>query len=99
MSNPPTSHGEYSKHLDLKCDSCHYKITMQEGRLIDCQECGSYHICDYCFKDYKEKNDQEKEDEENKSELSEDYDEEDKKPKRGEMTCVYCWSKKTLTDM
>jgi len=32
-------------------------MTLQDGRLIDCIECGSYHICDYCYQEFKEKND------------------------------------------
>jgi len=50
---------------------------------VDCEECGAYNICDYCYQDYIEKNDSES-------------IEEEKKP---EITCVFCWSKKTLTDM
>lgn len=102
-------------HADIKCDSCRYNVLVSECKQFDCPECGKYNICEYCFLDYKDKNDNqgsnsngESDSEENQSNGSdEDEGHKGSKPKVGksnkeqgnQISCIYCWSKKTLTDM
>lgn len=90
----------------MKCESCRYKVTTKDSRYIGCEECGSYQICDYCYYDFKEKYETQVKEEMARNESSDDSEfsneEENKQsiPKeQGTPNCIYCWSKKTLTDM
>lgn len=80
-------------------------MSNKESRYIGCEECGAYYICDYCFYDFKEKYETQIKEEMARNESSDESDasnedEIKKQPKpMGHPNCIYCWSKRTLTDM
>jgi len=49
---------KYSKGHSAICESCKYHVNKNDSRFVDCMECGTYNICDYCFYDFKEKKEQ-----------------------------------------
>jgi len=49
---------DYYHDADTKCDRCKYNVLLKESKQFDCQECGKYNICEYCFLDYMDKNDE-----------------------------------------
>ena len=51
--------GSFKLEDAVTCESCRYRVSGAESRFIDCEDCGSYHLCDYCFNDFKDKKDQE----------------------------------------
>jgi hypothetical protein len=49
---------DYYHETDTKCDRCKYNVLLNECKQYDCQECGKYNICEYCYLDYMDKNDE-----------------------------------------
>ena len=50
-----TKSGSFKTEDSVTCESCRYRVSAGESRFVDCEDCGSYHLCDYCFLDFKSK--------------------------------------------
>lgn len=97
VASPTTERTGYHQNAstERKCDSCKYKTPATQCQTFRCKDCGTYlvsqspalsnlQICDYCYEDYMEKG---------------GYYDSDQATKDKKISCVYCWSRQTLTDV
>ena len=71
-------------------------MAREDVRYVDCHECGSYQICDYCYEECLDKNKQY----EHLTQFSSSSEDEDpdSSDERTRSKCIYCMSKANLND-